>query len=730
MSLTQDDQDAIERALRGLVGGPPSDAPDQDFMNDPRALAGAPPDMDLRDDRGLADAQSEQALNSAIERTAPTASHFGQDDPGLDLLHDPGLARDYLDQKLRLTPEHDFDFTKDPSVMNRGAPTPMSQGDFIDPEPVRNNPAAQMAALAAEKTLPFTAPSNPGQPGDFIDALKAGPDAPSPQAYDQTPPEPAPAERPLAPQQRLPDADPGVQATRTLPPPTPSQTAAPEAALSKPPTVDSTSPVVPPDPAATKDSPPLPVTQPTPLQPDAIQAKEPALMAGDKGPAQAAGYTPDAIRGLTGRDFHSGLGERPNVNPLAFLAAAMSGTPGPAMAGVMQQAAQQGSQWDQRQRQAALDEDASALHAAQARKLAMESDPGIIQKKLDIQLGNLGYRGQGLALQQDKWAQSNSPFSAHEMTAVERARRAAAARTHATNVTNNEDKSVKADTARVVSEAAGAGQRTGQIQTDLQYAPQVNANAATKAAGETTARGNAEYNTPGARDARTLKDTQELRAQSDKYQAETKFDVGAAHTMDSIDRILADYPADASGNRNVPGVGVGSGLVKDWMRDVAKTWGADPKRQNDAIELNNARATLAEMAQRKESGAAGPEAEKLRYMIRVGADPDATTTAFFTALDAAKKLTRMNLNFYAAGNERGAAASLKAAGLDSWFDQPQSAAPSGGGGGMDTMPKPVSGAFNAGGTPTYNVRKGGKTAAQVQLFIDNGFDVEPVRSEP
>jgi hypothetical protein len=96
------------------------------------------------------------------------------------------------------------------------------------------------------------------------------------------------------------------------------------------------------------------------------------LRAESKEPPAMRGYTPDAIRGLTGRSSRQ-TDEGPDVNPLAVLAAALDRNPGRALAEVMSVAGQQKQAWQaNRQKQAQQDienEQKAGLNAAQIEHL-------------------------------------------------------------------------------------------------------------------------------------------------------------------------------------------------------------------------------------------------------------------------------------------------------------------------------------------------------------------------
>lgn len=142
------------------------------------------------------------------------------------------------------------------------------------------------------------------------------------------------------------------------------------------------------------------------------------LRAESKEPPAMRGYTPDAIRGLTGRSSRTD-DEGPDVNPLAVLAAALDRNPGRALAEVMSVAGQQKSAWQanrQKQAQQDIENDVKGrLTNAQIKKLEAESDPELLKQRADTAAGNLAARqetvGQAarrLGISEDRYRQLQS----------------------------------------------------------------------------------------------------------------------------------------------------------------------------------------------------------------------------------------------------------------------------------------------------------------------------------
>lgn len=348
MSFGQQDQDDVLRALSGLISGPPSGISD---------------DMDLTDDRGLANDQAEQARVRAIQQNVPYATHFGDDNPpDMDLTRDPDLLREQLDRKLQLSPDRDH------------VPTPMSHGDFAD-----------------EKPLPR---------GDVVDALKAGP--PDPNAAAEN--------RGIAPDEARARLDQQMQLL-------PERVAPERSSVGTPPTPDAKA-TTPPSDDATDERPARTAAPETDFKLDAGLGRG----VSESAPA-STGYSPNALRGLTGGRGGGDSGA-PEVSPLAVIAAALDRNPGQQLAAVMGVAAQQKQAWQANQQkmaqQDAQNDIKSRLTDAQIRKLDREGhatsdwaadNSAYKWSQYDQRSKEFGAEQSRLELQEKNWRAINDPES-------------------------------------------------------------------------------------------------------------------------------------------------------------------------------------------------------------------------------------------------------------------------------------------------------------------------------
>lgn len=213
---------------------------------------------------------------------------------------------------------------------------------------------------------------------------------------------------------------------------------------------------------------------------------------------------------------------------------------------------------------------------------------------------------------------------------------------------------------------------TARLAAEHEGAPTAIADAASRASAV------AEAQLPTQKDLKTTvtpgdtrADASQRAALSDQFTKESNYDRGMAAQIDRLDRVVSKYP---EGQRALPGVGFGAGIggeANDSLRGLLTDFGISD--QSDALEMRNAQKTLAELAQRKESGAAGPEAERARYLARVGSQPNASEAQFRVGLKAARDLVHMNLGAFSAGKADAARGVMQGAGLDGWLpdDQPQ-----------------------------------------------------------
>lgn len=176
-----------------------------------------------------------------------------------------------------------------------------------------------------------------------------------------------------------------------------------------------------------------------------------------------------------------------------------------------------------------------------------------------------------------------------------------------------------------------------------------------------------------------LQQEKEYRAAADQYNKETGYARGGAQQLKRIQGVVDRYKGD-----DIPGIGMLDSMMPDALVGLVAghAEGKYKTRADDQLEISNAKKTLAEMSQRKESGAAGPDAERLRYLVRVGAQTGATAAQFRTGIEAANELMKMELRTFATGKEKAAHESLRNAGLEEYtFGKseapPAAAAPSG-----------------------------------------------------
>ena len=218
-----------------------------------------------------------------------------------------------------------------------------------------------------------------------------------------------------------------------------------------------------------------------------------------------------------------------------------------------------------------------------------------------------------------------------------------------------------------------------------------------------------------------------------------------AQQVDDLNGILGKYKPGT-----LPGIGLmeGSDTLQKW-RSIKGSYFSDPKNPADAADMRyaeDARAVvaaknrMAELLQRKESGAAGPISEQDRYAIAAGAKANATEDEFKTGLNTLSKLAGMEIKTFASGREEPARAALEAGGLGKWLPGGAPAAPAApqppaAGDTLPTtsgqVPKLPADAGGGGGAPqSYQLRSpSGKTGskvltpAEVEKFKAAGWEV-------
>lgn len=156
-------------------------------------------------------------------------------------------------------------------------------------------------------------------------------------------------------------------------------------------------------------------------------------------------------------------------------------------------------------------------------------------------------------------------------------------------------------------------------------------------------------------------DDKETRAAADQFAKETGYSINMLNNAARIESVLSKYKPGT-----VPGIGQLEGRTPDMLLQFRAQQG--DKQALDAMEIRNAKNTMGELAQRKESGAAGPEAERYRYMARVGAADGASEEQFKLGLEATKKLSEMEVKRFAAGKGNAAREVLRSNGLEHLLD--------------------------------------------------------------
>lgn len=277
----------------------------------------------------------------------------------------------------------------------------------------------------------------------------------------------------------------------------------------------------------------------------------------------------------------------------------------------------------------------------------------------------------------------------------------------------------EAEKARLVAAAS----TTARMAAEHEGAPVATEDAATREAAVSAA------GLPAKQKLKTTETPGDVRAGvtqnaalADQFTKESNYDRGMAAQIDRLDRVVGKYP---EGKRALPGIGMGSGLggdANDSLRGLLTDFGISD--QTDALEIRSAQKTLAELAQRKESGAAGPEAERARYLARVGSQPNATEAQFRVGLKAARDLVHMNLGSFQTGKEGAARSVMQNAGLEGWLpeDAQPMAAPDAGAA-MPMVPRrggaPSSDFTNANELPLPSLNKpaaaGGSGMVKIQL---------------
>lgn len=150
----------------------------------------------------------------------------------------------------------------------------------------------------------------------------------------------------------------------------------------------------------------------------------------------------------------------------------------------------------------------------------------------------------------------------------------------------------------------------------------------------------------------------QLSTESRQFNLDTAMPQRMAGQLERISRVTDKYGA----NGDIPGVGTyDSSSVGNFFANVGAALGTE--RGLDAKELNNARATLADLAQRDVSGAGGAEAEALRIQMQSGAQPGATEAEFRTGIAAAQQYVKMVLSAQATGREEAASNVMRSSGL-------------------------------------------------------------------
>lgn len=363
-----------------------------------------------------------------------------------------------------------------------------------------------------------------------------------------------------------------------------------------------------------------------------------------------------------------GVGEFARDNGAALLAMALDAgfNKGRGLANIVAGTAQEvGSQKAYRDKQAQAQADIAI------RMRGRNVDPYAQQlaaQRLAVSQQNAGTNAQRVSQTQQRFEAQGDPESAHSKgRVVQQERLAGAGATGRLNAEHELNPQTAEDKA-----AIRTAETQAEIDTRHGSAPQLAADEAAKRAAVAQAElptQQALKQTVTPSDARASKEAD--RAAADQFTKETAYDRGQAQTLDRIDRVISKYREG-----ELPGVGFAEGFGGDLntsVRGMLNDFGVSD--QTDALELRNARNTLAELAQRKESGAAGPEAERARYLMRVGASPTATEAQFRVGLQAAKDYVRMNLAASSVGKEGMARQVLDAGGLQGWGIQAQQAAP-------------------------------------------------------
>jgi hypothetical protein len=355
-----------------------------------------------------------------------------------------------------------------------------------------------------------------------------------------------------------------------------------------------------------------------------------------------------AVDGLVAKAEEQGP---PEASPWAMIAAALSRDPGRAFASVMQTQAGQAQQWKGEQRQKQQDALQQQYREAQIRKLDQAQAVGLKndQESRDWQQWKETDASQrdyeqmrlrekaienssgGLQLRQDQWDQKTRPDSDLSTTQVHQAGATAGARTQA------------------------------GIEARHEAAPTITADLAERS-GATAAATSAAQEPAKMREKATLSAGDKQHA-AENFATKAERDLAIASEIDNIDALIGKYQG-----QSLPGVGLGQGLVPNAVRGMVADYGGpeQAQKQQDALALNNARSWMAEIALRKDTGAAAPEAESLRNSVRVGSAPNATEQEFLVGLQAARELTQMRIRAYGAANPQAAGEVLEASGLSKW----------------------------------------------------------------
>lgn len=363
-----------------------------------------------------------------------------------------------------------------------------------------------------------------------------------------------------------------------------------------------------------------------------------------------------------------GAGGPPGVNGWALVADFITNH-GKGLGGIIAQAEAQKQQWLARQdkhKDDALNDEykrAQIEHLNKTGSVAGDwkaDDNAIRWAEIEARNRALGQGGERVGLAKDRAAALADPESALLRAKAVTAERVAGAGVRGRETEKHSlNDQIASDAANIATARTSAATDARQ-DTEASNADRTAALAAKQAADVVAAQNKAGIATPSAAELRGSKAQRDQEAND--FRAKTAFDQDAAQQLDRIDTVLKKY----SNIADAPGIGVGQGLVPDAARPALEASGLGGNAE-DALVLSSARDLLSNARQRKESGAAGPQAEKYRYDMEVGANKNSTPEQVHVGLDAARRLTELSIRTHAAGKEDVAREVLAAGGLDSWL---------------------------------------------------------------